>query len=319
MIVEENAERDAHFSQLPQYLHRGDVLVLNETRVIPARLIGQRIPTGGRAELLLLHPAAEERYRSDARRWVALAKPARRLRAGARIAFDDDSEALVCRELDEGAREVEFRIGEPFEAFLERAGRLPLPPYVHLDSVQAQRGYQTVFARVPGSVAAPTASLHFTPELLARIQAQGVEIVRVVLDVGLATFRPITAQTIGEHPMHVEPYVIPEAAAVALNRARHERRRVVAAGTTVVRALEANLRERASIAAGQFTTDLFITPGFEFRVVDAMITNFHLPRSTLLALVSAFAGRERLLNAYRDAIERQYRFYSFGDAMFVLP
>lgn len=315
MIVEETGERHRRFSDLPRYLIPGDVLVLNETRVIPARLIGRRVPTGGRAELLLLHPAAETRYRPDARRWVALARPARRLREGARIGFGDDSEAIVCRELDHGAREVEFRLAENFETFLERFGRLPLPPYVRRDSIQAQRGYQTVFARVPGSVAAPTASLHLTPELLERIVERGVEIVRVTLEVGLATFRPMTASRIDEHPMHHESYDIPEAAAAALNRARRERRRIVAAGTTVVRALEGNARIRGTIAAGQSSTDLFITPGFEFRVVDALITNFHLPQSTLLVLVSAFVGRERILRAYATAVEHRYRFFSFGDAM----
>ena len=315
MIVEDDLERDARFSDLTELLHPGDLLVLNETRVIPARLIGRRVPTGGQAELLLLHPAASERYRPDARRWIALAKPARRLREGARIALGDHSEALVCRELDEGAREVEFRIAEPFEAFLERVGRLPLPPYVRADSPQAQQGYQTVFARVPGSVAAPTASLHFTQELLTRIRTRGVEIVQVSLNVGLGTFRPIAARYIADHPMHAETYVIGEPAAVAVNRARREQRRIVAAGTTVVRALEGNLREHGSVTAGEWSTDLFITPGFEFRVVDAMITNFHLPQSSLLLLVSAFVGRERILRAYATAVRRRYRFFSFGDAM----
>ena len=314
MIVGPDADEDACFSDLPRYLRTGDLLVLNETRVIAARLIGRREPSGGGAELLLLHPAGEERYRPDAVRWIALARPARRLREAARIAFDGGV-ATVVRELDEGAREVEFDLDEPFESFLERAGRLPLPPYVRNDSEDAQRGYQTVFARVPGSVAAPTASLHFTPELLARIRESGIETARITLDVGLGTFRPMMAERVDEHRMHSEPYCIPSDAAAAIGRARAEGRRVVAAGTTVVRALEGNVQTHGRIVEGAWQTGLFIAPGFAFRVVDAMITNFHLPRSTLLVLVSAFAGLERVRRAYADAIARRYRFFSFGDAM----
>ncbi len=313
MIVRERNE-DARFADLPQYLRTGDVLVLNETRVIAARLIGKRLPGGGRAELLLLHPAGSERYDAGAIRWIALARPARRLREGARIAFDGGI-ATVMAVLDEGAREVAFELDEPFESFLERAGRLPLPPYVRNDSPEAQRGYQTVFARVPGSVAAPTASLHFTPELLARIEDDGIEIACIALDVGLGTFRPMTARRIDDHAMHAEAYCIPAAAAAAIERAREEGRRIVAAGTTVVRALEGNVQTHGRIVEGTWRTDLFIAPGFEFRLVDALITNFHLPRSTLLVLVSAFAGRERIRRAYADAVARRYRFFSFGDAM----
>jgi len=315
MIVGENGVEHAIFSDLPRYLRAGDLLVLNETRVIPARLVGERVPTGGRVELLLLHPTDSQRYRSDAVRWIALARPARRLREGARVAFGTDGEAIVRGMLEHGVRDVEFITAVPFETFLARAGRLPLPPYVRSDSTQAQRGYQTVFARVPGSVAAPTASLHFTPELLDRIHADGVEIVRISLDVGLGTFRPITTERIDDHPMHAESYVIPREAAAAIVGARNAGRRVVAAGTTVVRALEGNVGEHGKIVAGEGRTDLFITPGFGFRVVDAMITNFHLPASSLLVLVSAFAGHDRILRAYAAAVEWRYRFFSFGDAM----
>ncbi|MGB8966529.1 MAG: S-adenosylmethionine:tRNA ribosyltransferase-isomerase, partial [Candidatus Cybelea sp.] len=221
--------------------------------------------------------------------------------------------------LEEGIREVELSLRVPFEEFLAEAGRMPLPPYIHDDSAEAQRRYQTVFARLPGSVAAPTASLHFTPELLADIERRGIAIVRLSLNVGLGTFRPITAETVDQHVMHAEAYAIEPAAAVALEQARRERRRIVAAGTTVVRALEGNVRSYGAIEAGEHTTDLFITPGFHFRVVGALITNFHLPRSTLLMLVSAFAGRERILRAYAQAIDERYRFYSFGDAMMITP
>jgi S-adenosylmethionine:tRNA ribosyltransferase-isomerase len=315
MIVGEETEEDSRFSDLPRHLTRGDLLVLNETRVIAARLVGERRPTGGRVELLLLHPASTPRYCADARRWIALARPARRLRAGATIAVGADAVAVVCRVLDEGVREIEFELAEPFEVFLERMGRLPLPPYVREDSAEAQRGYQTVFARVPGSVAAPTASLHFTPELLETLEASGIEVARITLDAGLGTFRPMVAERIDDHRMHAEPYAISQAAAGALERARRDRRRIVACGTTVVRALEGNVQTHGKIVAGEWVTDLFITPGFAFRIVDVMITNFHLPQSSLLALVSAFAGRERIMRAYADAIVRRYRFFSFGDAM----
>ncbi|MBV8373089.1 MAG: tRNA preQ1(34) S-adenosylmethionine ribosyltransferase-isomerase QueA, partial [Candidatus Eremiobacteraeota bacterium] len=268
-----------------------------------------------RAELLLLHPAHALRYRSDALHWIALARPARRLRDGARIAFGDGAEAVVRAVLPDGAREVEFALREPFERFLHRVGQLPLPPYVRDDSAEARRGYQTVFARVPGSVAAPTASLHFTETLLGNVEAMGVEVARIVLDVGLGTFRPMTADRIDDHRMHAESYAISAAAACAIAEARRANRRIVAAGTTVVRALEDNIQKYGAIVAGEERTSLFITPGFTFRVVDAMITNFHLPKSSLLVLVSAFAGHTRVLHAYAHAVERRYRFFSFGDAM----
>ncbi|HKU81847.1 MAG TPA: tRNA preQ1(34) S-adenosylmethionine ribosyltransferase-isomerase QueA [Candidatus Tumulicola sp.] len=314
MIVDGDRFEDAHFVDLPRYLNPGDVLVLNETRVIAARLRGTR-GHGGKAELLLLHPARDDRYDASALGWIALAKPARRLRDGSRIAFESGGTARVVRALGGGMVEVEFQIDGAFETFLERAGRLPLPPYIHNESDEAQRRYQTVFARVPGSVAAPTASLHFTPELLKTVAERGVEIVRLTLDVGAGTFRPMTAARIDDHRMHAETYAISEEAAAAIEAARAGRRRIVAAGTTVVRALEGCFAENGRIVAGTGRTDLFITPGFDFRVVDAMITNFHLPQSSLLVLVSAFAGRERILRAYAAAIDRRYRFFSFGDAM----
>jgi S-adenosylmethionine:tRNA ribosyltransferase-isomerase len=318
MVLDADATAHREFADLPEVLQPGDVLVLNETRVIRARLLGRRLRGGGRAELLLLHPADSLRYDARALAWIALARPARRLRAGERVAFGDFGEASVRREMDEGLREIELSLAVPFEEFLERAGRMPLPPYIRNDSVEAQARYQTVFAREPGSVAAPTASLHFTPELLGDVERAGIEIVRISLDVGLGTFRPVTVETVAEHAMHAEAYSIDPRAAEALERARRARRRVVAAGTTVVRALEGNVRDNGRVEPGRHVTDLFITPGFSFSIVDAMITNFHLPRSTLLMLVSAFGGFERIRTAYAEAIERRYRFYSFGDAMFVV-
>lgn len=317
MVLDGDAVTHRSFRDLPQLMQPDDVLVLNETRVIAARLFGVRSPGGGRCELLLLHPAGSARYDPQATRWIALARPGRRLRRGTRIEFEPFGDALVHEELDEGMREVEFRLSVPLGTFLERAGQMPLPPYIHNDSPQAQDRYQTVFARLPGSVAAPTASLHFTPELLDALAARGVEMVRLTLDIGLGTFRPVTAESIEEHVMHEEAYAIEPAAAAAIERARSRGRRIVAAGTTVVRALEGNYASFGRIEAGNHVTRIFITPGFRFRIVDAMITNFHLPRSTLLMLVSAFAGRERVLGAYAEAIARRYQFYSFGDATFV--
>jgi S-adenosylmethionine:tRNA ribosyltransferase-isomerase len=317
MVLDGDRIEHARFCDLPRFLRAGDVLVLNETRVIAARLFGVREPSGGRVELLLLHPASSSRYDPSALRWIALARPARRLRTGERIRFESSASAVVLAELDEGAREVQFELDEPFDAFLERVGRLPLPPYVHDDSAGNRERYQTVFARVPGSVAAPTASLHFTPELLVRIESQGVSLARVVLDVGLGTFRPMTAERIDDHLMHAETYEVPAGAAAAIAAAQARGGRVIAAGTTVVRALESAAGDDGTVTAGEGITSLFITPGYRFRVVDALVTNFHLPQSSLLVLVSSFAGRDRMLHAYEEAVRRRYRFFSFGDAMFV--
>ncbi len=317
MVVHQSGIEHKIFRDLPSVLRAGDVLVLNETRVIAARLHGTRALTGGAVEVLLLHPADASRYDANASAWTALVRPAKRLRKGARIEFADLGSARVVEEHDEGIRVLQFEIAMPFETFLERAGRLPLPPYIHNDSEEAQARYQTVFAREPGSVAAPTASLHFTPALLDEIAQHGVEIVRLTLDVGIGTFRPMKGERLDEHTMHAETYLIPPSTAQAITRAKREGRRIIAAGTTVVRALEGNVQTNGDIVAGEGSTSIFIRPGFVFRVVDAMITNFHLPQSTLLVLVSAFAGRERILNAYREAVAQSYRFFSFGDAMFL--
>jgi S-adenosylmethionine:tRNA ribosyltransferase-isomerase len=315
-VLDDGALAHRSFRELPELLDSGDLLVLNETRVIAARLLGKR-STGGRVELLLLHPAGSLRYDSQASRWIALVRPARRLRRGERVEFGSFGTATVRQELDDGLREIEFALAIGFEEFLERAGRMPLPPYIHNDSPQAAARYQTVFARLPGSVAAPTASLHFTPALLAEIAGRGIEIARLSLNIGLATFRPVNVESVDAHVMHREAYAIAPEAAAAIEGARARGRRVVAVGTTVVRALEGNFASFGRIEPGEYDTDCFIVPGFRFNVVGAMLTNFHLPRSTLLMLVSAFAGRERVLAAYSEAIARRYRFYSFGDAMFI--
>jgi S-adenosylmethionine:tRNA ribosyltransferase-isomerase len=290
------------------------VLVLNETRVIPARLRFRRT-TGGSGEVLLLRPADRDAFAFDARAWYALVRPSRRLPPGTRIDVDGAG-AIVEAVADDGRRVVRFDDDVDLADLLERAGELPLPPYVGAgDGVRAAR-YQTVFARVPGSVAAPTASLHFTEAVLAAIEERGVEIVRLTLDVGIGTFRPMRPGPLAAHVMHGERYAIPEATAAAIARAQNDGRRIVAAGTTVVRALEGSAVQDGVVRAGAAETRLFITPGFRFRVVDALLTNFHLPQSTLLVLVTAFIGHERMRNAYAAAIARDYRFFSFGDAMF---
>jgi S-adenosylmethionine:tRNA ribosyltransferase-isomerase len=299
-------------------LRSGDVLVINETRVVRARLHALR-DGGGQAELLLLRPRAPGGFDPSASEWLALVRPGRKLRAGARLRVGDAG-ATVVDVLPDGPRVVRFDDGVDVGALLERHGEMPLPPYVAPRSgapdARAER-YQTVFARVPGSVAAPTASLHFTDELLTTLRARGVAIAPLVLDVGMGTFRPMQGTTIDDHVMHAERYVIPAQTAEAIAGAQRAGRRIVAAGTTVLRALEGAALHDGTVHAGETETDLFVTPGFRFRVVDALLTNFHLPRSTLLVLVSAFAGYAPIRQAYQVAIEREYRFFSFGDAMFV--
>lgn len=292
--------------------------MLNETRVLRARLRATREPGGGAAEVLLLKPATPSgAFDPAARRWHALVKPGRRLHPGARLRFGDAGSAQVVGVSSDGVRELLFELRVPFEEFLERYGEMPLPPYVGSgDEARALR-YQTVFARVPGSVAAPTASLHFSDAVLAQIRARGVSIVPVVLDVGLGTFKPIEAASIDEHVMHSERYAISQEAADAILAAKREGRRVIAAGTTVLRCLEGSAQRNGELKAEEGETALFVTPGFRFRIVDALLTNFHLPASTLLVLLCAFGGYERTMAAYEHAVAGGYRFYSFGDAMFV--
>jgi len=319
VLERDGPPRDETFAAFPEFLRAGDVLVLNETKVIPARLTGT-LASGGRAEALLLRPRDRDDFDYAAREWFALVRPGKRLRRGAHIAFDGAS-AEVVDVLADGPRVLRFAPGVDLEALLARSGEIPLPPYVvdrrHPGGTARVERYQTVFARVPGSVAAPTASLHFTPEILAAVAGRGVEIVRLTLDVGMGTFRPMTGSRLDEHVMHAERYTIAPVVAEALARARSEQRRIVAAGTTVVRALEgAALAGAGTVQPGSAETSLFITPGFRFQIVDALLTNFHLPKSTLLALVCAFAGYARTRAAYDAAIARRYRFFSFGDAMF---
>ncbi len=291
------------FRDLTAYLRAGDLMVFNQTQVIPARLSAHK-PTGGKLEVLLLRELAPDL-------WSAYLKPAKRLKPGSFIEFGEGVTAAVERVLEDGARELRF--SEDIKPHLSTLGAVPLPPYI-ADSEAARGRYQTVYARDAGSVAAPTAGLHFTPELLERLRVMGVEIEFLTLHVGAGTFKPVT--DLSSHVMHSEPYSVPERTAVAVTRAKLEGRRVVAVGTTSVRTLESAWRDgRLETGAGE--TAIFIRPGFQFRVVDALVTNFHLPRSTLLMLVAALSGYETMRAAYRVALEREYRFYSLGDAMFI--
>jgi S-adenosylmethionine:tRNA ribosyltransferase-isomerase len=306
------------FSEFPTLLRPGDVLVVNETRVIRARLHGTREPGGGSAEVLLLRPAGGGTFDPNAREWEALVKPGRRLPPGATVRFGEHGVARIVRAGDGGSRVVRFEGAASAQTIMDAYGELPLPPYVGAGNDARAARYQTMFARVPGSVAAPTASLHFTPRVMDALRERGVLVHALVLDVGYGTFKPIESETIDAHAMHAERYDIPQATADAVSAARAEGRRVVVAGTTALRALEASARDHGgAVVAGAAETDIFITPGFRFAVADALLTNFHLPASTLLVLVSAFAGYERVRAAYRTAVALDYRFFSFGDAMFL--
>jgi S-adenosylmethionine:tRNA ribosyltransferase-isomerase len=313
LVVANASFDDRRFAELPALLQPGDVLAINETQVVRARLRA-RLETGGAVELLLLRPRARAGYDPLAREWLVLGRPARKLRAGTRLLVGEFGLSVV-EVLADGPRVVRFDDGVDAGTLMERHGEVPLPPYVGAGDAARDARYQTVFARVPGSVAAPTASLHFTEAVFAALRSRGVVIAPLVLDVGMGTFRPMQGPTIDQHVMHAERYAIPVATAAALAAARAEGRRIVAAGTTVLRALEAAARADGTVQSGEAETELFVTPGFPFRVVDLLLTNFHLPRSTLLVLVAAFAGYPLVREAYRTAIERGYRFFSFGDAM----
>lgn len=315
MVLERAGEtiRHGRFPDLLEALRPGDCLVLNDTKVIPARLIGRRPESGGKVELLLLRQRGE-------RTWEALCRPARRLRTGARIEFGEGKLwATVVETLEEGRRLVEFGSERPLREAIDHLGRVPLPPYITREPVAADRErYQTVYARAEGAVAAPTAGLHLTSELLEMATALGVHIAVITLHVGLATFRPVEVEAVEDHRIHTEAFEMGPAAADTVNASRAAGGRILAVGTTTVRALESAADEAGRIAPTAGDASLFITPGHQFRAVDALLTNFHLPRSTLLMLVSAFAGREFVLRAYSEAIHQRYRFYSYGDAMLIL-
>ncbi len=298
-----------HFYDVIDYLNPGDCLVINETKVIPARLYGER-PTGGACEVLLLKQVGPKR-------WETLVRPGRKLKPGAEVIFGGGRlKGRVLESTDVGGRIVEFECEGTFEAALDELGEMPLPPYIH-EKLQDRDRYQTVYAKQDGSAAAPTAGLHFTPELLARIREKGVDVVPVLLHVGLGTFRPVKVENIEDHEMHTEYFEVTQDAAGRINAARARGGRVVAVGTTSVRTLESAAAE-GRVRAMRGDTNIFIRPGYRFQMVDALITNFHLPGSTLVMLVSAFYDRERVLDAYRLAVREEYRFFSFGDAMMFL-
>jgi S-adenosylmethionine:tRNA ribosyltransferase-isomerase len=312
-----------HFRDIGEYLRPGDLLVANRSRVIPARLAGHKADSGGAVEALLLarRPDLGPEY------WEALVRPGRRIREGQELRFERAAangqtlalSAVVVARTEAGGRILRFlppASGEPIDAVLAQLGSMPLPPYIHAPLENPER-YQTVYSREPGSAAAPTAGLHFTPELLARLKEQGVEIAYVLLHVGLDTFRPVEEENPSDHKMHSEAFEVDAEAAEQINAARARGGRVIAVGTTSVRVLE-SLPDAPGVAPCQGRTSLFITPGYQFRLVDALITNFHLPRSSLMMLVSAFAGYDLIRRAYAEAIARRYRFFSFGDAMLII-
>jgi S-adenosylmethionine:tRNA ribosyltransferase-isomerase len=309
------------FHDLVNLLRPSDVLVVNNTRVVPGRLYGRK-ESGGRVELLILDYGATDGPESDDRQRVhaCLIKASKQAATGSRIFFE---EGLVARVLNfsDGIYSVAFAAPEPFDELLGRIGRMPLPPYIKRNSTQPdepdRKRYQTVYAREQGAIAAPTAGLHFTDEIISRISARGVIVAAVTLHVGYGTFMPVRVEDIRQHRMHEEWFSVPDATARIVNQAKSAGRRVVAVGTTSVRTLEYAARTDGRVAPGSGRCDLFIYPGYEFKIVDAMLTNFHLPRSTLLMLVSAFAGRQTVLRAYATAVEEKYRFFSYGDAMLI--
>ncbi|HFI0035176.1 TPA: tRNA preQ1(34) S-adenosylmethionine ribosyltransferase-isomerase QueA [Streptococcus suis] len=302
---------DSHFDHIIDQLNPGDALVMNNTRVLPARLYGYKPETNGHVELLLLKNTQGDQ-------WEVLAKPAKRLKVGTTVAFGDGRlTATIIEELEHGGRIVEFSYKGIFLEVLESLGEMPLPPYIH-EKLEDRERYQTVYAKENGSAAAPTAGLHFTQELLEKIEAKGVKLVYLTLHVGLGTFRPVSVDNLDEHEMHSEFYHLSADAAQTLNQVKAAGGRIVAVGTTSIRTLETiGNKFDGRLEADSGWTNIFIKPGYEFRIVDAFSTNFHLPKSTLVMLVSAFAGREFVLDAYKHAVEERYRFFSFGDAMFI--
>lgn len=310
--------RHSIFNTLPEYMQPGDVLVVNNSRVLPARLTGKK-PTGGRVEILLLSRQSQGTSRQQS--WEALLRPARSIRPGMAILFAESCEAHVISRISEKKWLIDFKLSLPFEEFLERQGAPPLPPYIkrreegtRRQTLTDRERYQTIYAQIPGSVAAPTAGLHFSPEVLTALAGKGVPVARVTLHVGYGTFSPVAEEDVEDHRMDEEQYEISAATAAVINRAE----RVVAVGTTSTRTLEAAADKQGVVQAGRSATDIFIYPGYRFKRVNALLTNFHLPKSTLYLLVCTFAGRELIREAYRQAIAERYRFYSYGDCMLIL-
>lgn len=312
LVLDRETGKTEHkvFTDIVDYLHEGDCLVLNNTKVIPARLMGTKAETGAAIEVLLL-----KRHEGDV--WEALVKPGKKAREGAVIRFGEGLlTGKVIGVVDEGNRLIQFQYDGIFEEVLDRLGEMPLPPYITHKLTDKNR-YQTVYAKYEGSAAAPTAGLHFTSELLERVQEKGVRIAYVTLHVGLGTFRPVKEDNLLNHHMHSEFYQVTQAAADIINSTKQSGGRVVCVGTTSCRTIESAADEQGKVIAGNDNTEIFIYPGYRFKVLDNLITNFHLPESTLIMLVSALAGRENVLNAYKTAVQERYRFFSFGDAMFI--
>ncbi len=298
-----------HFYDITDFLKKGDVLVINNTRVLPARIMSHKI-TGAKIEILLL----KRRNLTD---WEVLLKPAKRIKIGDELVVNTELKCELIEVLPDGNRVVRFIYNGVFEDILNRVGSMPLPPYIH-EKLKDKERYQTVYNKVEGSAAAPTAGLHFTNELLDKIKSMGVEVLEVTLDVGLGTFRPCKEEDITKHDMHTEHYSLSAEAAEKINKAKRENRRVIAVGTTSVRTLETVAQKGVPLEASEGDTSIFIYPPYNFKVVDALITNFHLPKSTLIMLVSAFAGYDNTMRLYETAVENGYRFFSFGDAMFIV-
>ena len=298
-----------HFYNLKNYLTPGDTLIFNDTRVLPARLIGHRDQTGGKVEVFLLR-------RLDADHWETLVKPGKKAQVGNVINFSDELSCTVTEHTDFGGRIVEFRYEGIFEEILDRLGETPLPPYIH-EKLEDKERYQTVYNREEGSAAAPTAGLHFTKEQMQALKDMGVNLGFVTLHVGLGTFRPVSVENIQEHEMHKEFYHISDETSQLIKDTKAAGHRVIAVGTTSIRTLESAATASGEIAGKSDWTDIFIYPGYDFKIVDALVTNFHLPKSTLIMLISAFAGRKFVLDAYKTAVAEKYRFFSFGDAMFI--
>jgi S-adenosylmethionine:tRNA ribosyltransferase-isomerase len=317
LVVEREGSNwhDSQFAELPSYVRAGDVLVINNTRVFPARLVGRREPTGGRVELFLVREL-------EPMVWETLARPARRLQTGARVSFGDGRlRAEVIELLDEGRRAVRFECDDSLEDAIEELGKTPLPPYIKREAEsfdEDRERYQTVYASARGAIAAPTAGLHFTPHVLDELLARGAHLTEITLHVGYGTFEPVRVEDLSEHAVAPEQYEISEAAAKSVNEARARGNRIISIGTTTTRALESAVDAKGRVQAGAAQAQLTITPGYRFRVVDALLTNFHLPRSSLLVLVATFAGRDLALAAYAHAVEARYRFYSYGDCMLII-
>ena len=313
LLLDRKAKKTEHhiFREIIDYLEPGDCLVVNNTKVIPARLIGSKVGTDAKIEVLLL-----KRETDDV--WETLVKPGKKAKPGAKISFGDGLlVGEVLEVVEDGNRKIRFQYEGIFEEILDRLGQMPLPPYI-THELEDKTRYQTVYARHNGSAAAPTAGLHFTPELLQEIQHKGVQIAHVTLHVGLGTFRPVKVEQIEEHHMHSEFYMVEDKQAKLINETKAHKKRVIAVGTTSCRTLESATGADGILKAGSGWTDIFIYPAYQFRLIDALLTNFHLPESTLMMLVSALAGREQIMAAYKEAVKERYRFFSFGDAMLII-